>query len=195
MTSKAKPPVATIATGKVLHRVHGSSVKARWYGRKDASWRWDDPAGVFGVLYLGKTLVGPFAETLLRAPKDRDILWDRVQQKRAATFTTTRPLKLAKLHGEGLAWFETTAAAIAADVGPTGAASAYATPQAIAAHVHGQTALDGIQYRSRFDNDELCVALFERADAALVLNGEGDPIDKAWVKKTLTSRGYKLIEL
>jgi len=186
MASTIKPPVATIATGKVLHRVHGARVKALWYGRKDATWRWDDPAGAFGVLYLGKTAVGPFAETLLRAPQDRDVLWDRVQLKRAATFTTTRPLKLAKLHGEGLAWFETTAAAIAAD--------AYATPQAIAARVHAETDLDGVQYRSRFDNDELCVALFERADAAIVLTREGDPIDKAWVKKTLSPRGYHLIE-
>lgn len=114
------------------------------------------------------------------------MLWDRVQLKRAATFTTTRPLKLAKLHGEGLAWFETTAAAIATD--------AYATPQAIAARVHAETDLDGVQHRSRFDNDELCVALFERADAAIVLAREGDPIDKAWVKKTLSPRGYRLIE-
>jgi hypothetical protein len=195
MASKAKPPVATIAAGKVLHRVHGARVQARWYGRKDASWRWDDPAGRFGVLYLGKTLVGPFAETLLRAPHDRDVLWDRVQQKRAATFTVTRALKLAKLHGEGLAWFETTAAAIAADTGPAGSAAAYATPQAIAGLVHGQTELDGVQYRSRFDNDELCIALFERADPAIALESEGAPIDKNWVKRTLAPRGYRLIEL
>ncbi len=195
MASRAKLPVASIAAGKVLHRVHGAGVQARWYGRKDASWRWDDPARGFGVLYLGKTLIGPFAETLLRSPHERDVLWDRVQQKRHATFTTTRSLKLAKLHGEGLAWFETTTAAIAADVGPAGAAGAYAAPQAIASLVHRDTELDGVQYRSRFDNDELCIALFERADPAIALKSQGDPIDKDWVKRTLAPRGYRLIEL
>lgn len=195
MTAKTVMPVATIAAGKIMHRVHGVSVAARWYGRKDATWRWDDPDGTYGVLYLGKTLVGPFAETLLRTPDDRDVLWDRVLQKRAASFVTKRTLRLAKLHGPGLGWFRTTSAGISADFDPVPNPGAYVKPQRISAAVHRDTDLDGIQYRSRFDTDELCVALFERADAAIALQAEGLAIDKDWVKQTLKPRGYKLIKL
>lgn len=194
MASRGKMPVATIAAGKVLHRVHGVSVEARWYGRKDATWRWDDPAGTYGVLYLGKTLVGPFTESLLRTPRDPDILWERVQRKRAATFTTTRSLRLAKLHGPGLAWFRTTAAGVSADFDPATNPDGYETTQRISAMVHADSNLDGIQYRSRFDTDQLCLALFERADTAIKDTTEGTPIDKAWVKALLKPRGYRLIE-
>jgi len=187
--------VATIATGRVLHRVHGATVAARWYGRKDATWRWDDPDGKFGVLYLGKTLIGPFAETMLRTPRDRDVLWDQVAKRRAASFVTTRPIRLAKVHGPGLGWFRTTAAGVAADFDPVANPGAYEVPQQISADIHKNTNLDGIQYRSRFDTDELCVALFDRADAAITLGGEGVLIPKDWTRKLLAGRGYTLIEL
>jgi hypothetical protein len=187
-------PVATIAAGQTLHRVHGASVSARWYGRKDATWRWDAPDGDFGVLYLGKTLIGPFAESLLRTPADREILWERVQRKRAATFVTTRTLRLAKLHGPGLAWFRTTAAGVSADFDPAILPAAYSTTQTISAAVHAKSALDGIQYRSRFDTDQLCIALFERADPAIDLTAEHLPIDRDWTRSILKPRGYELVE-
>lgn len=187
-------PVATIATGRVLHRIHGSAVAARWYGRKDATWRWDDPDRKFGVLYLGKTLVGPFAETLLRAPAERDVLWEQIARRRSASFAVTRPVRLAKIHGPGLAWFRTTSAGVSADFDPLDNPGAYSVPQQIAAKVYHGTDLDGIQYRSRFDNDELCIALFDRADDAVTLISEGAPIAKDWAEKLLGGRGYNLIE-
>jgi hypothetical protein len=42
-----------------------------------------------------------------------------------------------------------------------------AAPQSLARRIHADFPVDGIQYRSRFDNDELCVALFDRADGKL----------------------------
>ncbi|EHJ58396.1 hypothetical protein NSU_4665 [Novosphingobium pentaromativorans US6-1] len=161
----------------------------------DATWRWDDPEGKFGVLYLGKTLIGPFAETLLRTPNDRDVLWDQVARRRAATFITTRPIRLAKVHGPGLGWFRTTVASVSADFDPVDNPGAYAVPQQISARVYENTSLDGIQYRSRFDSDELCIALFDRADDAITLRAEGVAISKSWAKKLLSDRGYTLIEL
>jgi hypothetical protein len=181
------PPIIDIADGEVLHRVHGESRDARWYGRKDATSRWDDPNGEFGVLYLGRSPVGAFSESLLRAPADPDVLWRHVVQKRQATFRLIEPIQLVKLHGAGLAWFGVTAADIAeAD---------YALPQKIANRVHGSFPVDGVQYRSRFDNDELCVALFDRADGKIELVSEGELIEKVWTAGTLATRGYRLIEL
>lgn len=189
MTAPApsKLPVVTVRSGTLLHRVHGDGRAARWYGRKDATWRWDDPNGDFGVLYLGRSSEGPFAEALLRSPADRDVLWSRVQQKRQARFRTLEPLRLAKLHGEGLAWWEVTAAEIAeAD---------YAVPQGLSLKINAVVPVDGIQYRSRFDNDALCIALFDRADNKIDLVGEGESIDKTWAHRVLSSRGYRLIDL
>jgi hypothetical protein len=183
----AKPPIARIAKGAVLHRVHGHTRAARWYGRRDATSRWDDAGGEFGVLYIGRSPVGAFAETVLRTPRDRDVLWSGVEQKRHAAFNVSAPLRLAKLHGEGLAWFGVTASQIAE--------SDYAVPQALSRRIHAAFPIDGIQYRSRFDNDELCVALFDRADARIELIAEGEPIDKAWTRQTLIRRGYRLIDL
>ncbi len=188
-------PLARIAAGQVLHRVHAASASARWYGRKDATWRWDDPARNYGVLYLGKTLIGSLVETALRSPHDPMVLWDQVQKKRAAGFETTRPLRLAKLHGPGLAWFRTTVAGISADFDPAENPGAYTTTQRISAMVHATTDIDGIQYRSRFDNDQLCVAFFERADDALRLTQQGVDLPKLWVKEVLAQRGYTLLEV
>ncbi|MDB5479934.1 MAG: hypothetical protein JWO83_987 [Caulobacteraceae bacterium] len=139
------------------------------------------------MLYLGRSPVGAFAETLLRAPTDRDVLWSRAGQRRQAAFRVLEQLQLAKLHGEGLAWFGVMAAQIAE--------SDYTVPQGLSRRIHAVFPVDGIQYRSRFDNDELCVALFDRADPKLELLAEGDPIDKAWARQTLTRRGYRLIDL
>lgn len=194
MPSPESPPVARIAAGQILHRIHAALQPAHWYGRKEAQWRWDDPGRRYGVLYLGKGLVGPFSETLLRTPADRDVLWDVVEQKRAASFVTTRGLRLARVHGAGLAWFRTTTAAVAADFDPAKPDSAYVVTQRISAIVHANTTLDGIQYRSRFDSDQLCIALFERADDAIALETEGETFDKAWVKSILKPRGYRLID-
>jgi hypothetical protein len=167
--------------------VHGDGRAARWYGRKDATSRWDDPKYEFGVLYLGRSPIGAFAESLLRTPADRDVLWSRARQKRQARFRLLEPLRLAKLHGEGLAWFEVTAAQIAA--------GDYTVTQTLALGIEAALPVDGIQYRSRFDNDELCVALFDRADGKLELSSEGEPMDKTWARQILTRRGYRLIDL
>jgi hypothetical protein len=188
--SAAKPartPIVRVAKGTVLHRVHGAARSARWYGRSEATSRWDDPGGDFGVLYLGHSPVGAFAETLLRTPSDRDVLWSRAEQKRQAAFRMLEPLQLAKLHGEGLAWFEVTAAQIAE--------SDYTVPQGLALRINAVFPVDGIEYRSRFDNDQLCIALFDRADGKLELVMEGRPIDKAWARQILARRGYRLIDL
>lgn len=187
MAAPGGVPTASIAAGETLHRVHGEHRAARWYGRRDATSRWDDAQGDYGVLYLGKSPIGAFAEALLRAPTDRDVLISRVRQKRFAVFKTVRRLNLAKLHGEGLAWFGVTASDIAD--------SDYGVPQKLSNRVHGAVPVDGIQYRSRFDNDELCVALFERADDAIALVSEGEPIDRNWTTAVLAARGYRLVEL
>lgn len=68
-------------------------------------------------------------------------------------------------------------------------------PQGHSLKINGFVPMDGIQYRSRFDNDALCIALFDRADHKVDLVAEGEPIDKAWTHQVLSSRGYRIIDL
>lgn len=189
------PPIVTVPADALLHRVHRVAHPARFYGRRDAGWRWDDPACGYGVLYAGLTPVGPFAETLLRRPDQRTLLWSEVARRRFARFRTLRFLRLANLHGAGLGWFGIDLAAVATAQDGPAPGGGYATTQAISALVHGHTDLDGIQYRSRLDSDHLCLALFERADAAFELVAEGEPIARDWAEALLTPRGRRIVDL
>ena len=193
--SPSGPPTVEIVAGETLHRVHADANGARFYGRKDATWRWDDPARQYGVLYLGLTRIGPFAETLLRRPQQWEVVWSEINKRRFACFRTLRRLRLADIHGAGLSWFGVSVAQIAADHDEKTFPGAYETTQAISALVHEQTILDGIQYRSRLDTDHLCVALFERADAAMELVNEGALIDRTWVDEMLEPRGRHIVDL
>lgn len=189
------PPTATVALGETLHRVHATGNDARFYGKRDATWRWDDPARNYGVLYLGLTQVGPFAETLLRRPAQRTLVWSEVEKRRFAHFRSLEPLRLADVHGKGLGWFGVTLGQIAADHDGKTFPGTYATTQAISALVHGRTDLDGIQYRSRLDADHLCVALFDRADRKIELVDQGTMIDRGWVDDLLQARGKHVVDL
>jgi len=191
----AGPPAIDVGVGEILHRVHAAANAARFYGRRDATWRWDDPAGQYGVLYLGRTRVGPFAETLLRRPNQRTLLRSEVARRRFASFRAKSLLRLADMHGAGLGWFGVTAAEIAADHDGETYPGSYADCQSISAMVHATTDLDGIQYRSRFDTDHLCIALFDRADAKIDLVEEGVPIDPAWIDALLEPRDRHIIDL
>jgi len=55
--------------------------------------------------------------------------------------------------------------------------------------------MDGLQYRSRFDNDELCLAAFDRAKDALALKSRDCRIDRRWVHRTPFERGFNLLDL
>lgn len=189
------PPAAEIPHGTALHRVHLASYGARFYGLKDASWRWDDPNRAYGVLYLGQQQAGPFVETLLRRPSQRAVQWNAVERRRFAKFEALEPIQLADLHGPGLAWFGITIADIAAEHDGASNPRAYEVTQSISARVHAETSLDGIRYRSRLDTDELCIALFERADSKIGLIEEDWPIERNWVERVIEPRGCHIIDL
>lgn len=115
------------------------------------------------------------------------MLWSDVELRRSASFRTNRTLTLAQLHGPGPAAF---------GVGPEALAGAdYRDCQSVSGIVYGVTDLDGIRYRSRFENDLFCIALFERADDAIDLVNADGLIDRDWVFDMLKDRGYRLLDL
>lgn len=155
MPAALPPPSVEVAEGETLRRVHRHTRPAMWFGARDGGWRWDDPDHTYGVLYLGRTLDAALAETLLRSPEEKTVKREDIVVRREALFRVEKTLRLADLHGAGLSyWGRELADVVSRD---------YTVPQALSARIHNETQLDGIEYRSRFNSDGMCVALFERA--------------------------------
>lgn len=188
-------PITKVAVGEALYRIHVANLNARFYGKRDGTWRWDDPAGGYGVLYVGLTQEGPFAETLLRRPAEQAVVWSEVEKRRWARFRTIDPLRLADVHGKRIIFQGTTVAQVSGDHDGKKYPGAYANAQAISAEIHATTDLDGIAYRSRLEPDQLCLALFDRADHKIELVESGLRIDRAWVDDLLESHGKYVIDI
>lgn len=147
-------PIETIATGTRLVRIHRNTLDPLYFGSTAAN-RFDDPAGQYGVCYLAATLEGAFAETCLRAVGARFVALSFLEARSFSHIEVTTHLRLVSVHGPGLAHIGATAAVTS---GPYEAAQRWSR----AIHDH-PGAPDGIGYYSNHDNDELCVALFNRA--------------------------------
>ena len=187
-------PITEIAAGGVLYRIHATGREARFYGKRDGTWRWDDPAGCYGVLYVGLTRSGPFAETLLRRPAEKAVVWSEIEKRRWAEFRTIETLHLADVHGKGLSFQGVAVAEVSGDHDSKTYPGAYARAQSISAEVFATTDLDGIAYRSRLEPDQICVALFDRADHKIELLAEGKPIDRSWAEDLLESHGKHILD-
>jgi hypothetical protein len=111
-------------------------------------------------MYAAEALDGAFVETILHGrTKDRIIARHYVHLRAWTALTTRRPLRLLKLYDEGLFWHGTDASVSAVDN--------YVEPRRIAQAAFEEAIdLDGLVYRARHDNGELCFALFDRVQAA-----------------------------
>lgn len=156
-------PVATVAAGTEFYRSHHRDHGPIYFG-KGPTYRFDDPAGVYGVLYAAHHLEGAFAETHLRKPGRRYVDRADLAQRRWSRLRTTRELHLLPLHGRYLAQVGATAEVT------HGPADRYDLPRRWSSTIHA-AGFDGIEYRSRHDDDQLCVALFERRDPLVALSG------------------------
>ena len=135
-------------------------------------------------MYLGRSRDGVLAETLLRDPSQEKVMWSDVEARREAILRTIEPLQLAMAHGSGLSYLGVQQADVVSN--------SYAVPQSISARIYNETKLDGIQYRSRFDSDELCIALFERSSHKVQLLVRDLPIAETIIGEFLRARGKRL---
>ena len=134
-----------------------------WYGPAPGtppSNRFDAPGGEYRICYFGDSPDVAFAETLIRRTHTRLVMQSELDVRSASNVAAVREIRLARFHGPGLV-----------RIG-VGAEVAHGEPydlcQALALEIwQHAAAVDGIQYRSRWDNDRLCVALFDRARDAL----------------------------
>ncbi|WP_234836216.1 RES family NAD+ phosphorylase [Sinorhizobium meliloti] len=127
-----------------------------WAGaRYDTPSRFDAPAGQYRLLYVAQRLEGAFVETVLRRPANRIVRRAFVEERMWTPLRLHRQLVLAKLMDEGLLFHGVDAS--------ISAGADYAPSRALALALHEDYPdLDGLAYRSRHNNGEVCYALFDR---------------------------------
>src|SRR6267143_2530935 len=80
-------------------RIHRVGQGAVFFGHKRQENRFDDPAGQFGVLYLGESQQAALVETLLRVPHGGAVTSAQLRGRSMARVEFTSPLKIVPLHG------------------------------------------------------------------------------------------------
>jgi hypothetical protein len=157
-------PVVPVYAGTEWHRIHPHRHDAIWFGPAPGSPprnRFDAPSGEYRVFYAGESIEAAFVETVVRRPG-----WPRVvrrsflEERRSTVVSVIRDLTLVQFHGVGLSL-----------LGLDGEAAhrhPYTECQRVAVELWNHPArVDGIQYRSRWNTDLFCYALFDRAADAL----------------------------
>jgi hypothetical protein len=146
-------------------RIHLNTRDALWFGPgsdRQPIHRFDDPAGRFGVCYLGSALEVCFAGTFLRNPPVRIVALHDLAMRSVATLEVRRDLNVVALFGSSLARLGVTA--------EVASGSDYTISQfwSRALWEHGD-APDGILYRPRHDDSAFGVAIYDRGKDALAM--------------------------
>ena len=150
----------TINRRRLLYRIHRNEHAALFYGRTGAN-RFDAPDKDYGVCYLGLSFYAAFAETFLRRPGTTLIDWQDLAARSVTVLRVAKTLRPARLYGPGLSKMGATAAVTH---GPHTMTQSWSA--ALRAHPKGP---DGIAYRAKHDDDEKCLALFERKSSPFEL--------------------------
>jgi hypothetical protein len=138
-------------------RVHRLENAALWYGPARGEppvYRFDARAGEYRTFYCAEQLTGAFVETVLRRAR-RIIGRPFVDERGWTLLACKRELRLAKVYDEGLIHHGVTADICAGDD--------YSTSQRFACDLHAAFKnVDGIAYRARHNNGQICYAVFDR---------------------------------
>ncbi len=182
LDSRLPPPPIDLATRELplvtisgdLFRIHQTIHNWRYFGR-NRSERFDDPQGVFGVLYGSTTADAAFAEVFLRKLASMSVAQVDLESRALTTFNG-RPLKCVELTGSGLR-------RLSCD-NRISTEKPYRTTHlwSRALFLHPEQP-DGLVYRSRHNPRFRCLALFDRCDAKLTdVRSEPlmDPPRRAW---------------
>lgn len=186
MSLPASLPVVTVE-GPV-YRCHSIDHGYLYFGTS-ASYRFDDPQGMFGVMYLGQTREAAFAETCLRNVGST-LISESFLARRAMIEVGLKPVRLLQAYGSGLAKLGQTALISASPQ------DQYPMTQAFAREVHEHAdQVSGVAYMSRHDNEQLCIALFDRAVGALTVppSQKGEPmLSSSWIWDLMSEYGVGL---
>ncbi|MBB5051777.1 MAG: RES family NAD+ phosphorylase [Afipia sp.] len=144
--------------GEVIVRVHREKQGPIFFGPPAGSPpqnRFDAPNGEYQVLYAAERLEGAFVETVLRRPAHRIVKRSFIEERMWSPLRLNRPIVLAKIMDEGLLFHGVDASVSANDD--------YGPSQTLALQLYQDfPELDGLAYRSRHNNGEICYAIFDR---------------------------------
>lgn len=160
-------PLATIRAGTLLWRAHHEAREAIRFGvdpTRPPMGRFDAPAHEFGVCYFGDGMAVAMLETVVRARTLPLVPRSDLATRVVSQVMVGAELRVAQLEGPGLP-------VLGVDAGRLHAGD-YGECQRLSLDVYRHAdAVDGIQYRSRWDNSLLCWALFDRAADRLAVVG------------------------
>jgi hypothetical protein len=151
--------IEIVLAGTAWYRIHRAAHDPLWFGPAPGAapeFRFDAPNGEYRICYLGASPEASFAETFLRRPPVRLISRTELAARELSRVVVRRELRLAALHGQGLA-----RAGVAGEVTM---GIDYARSRAVALELwrHPEQ-VDGVSYQCRHDSGELAIALFSRA--------------------------------
>lgn len=141
-------------------------------GRDPPRHRFDSPNGAYRVCYLAHEPPGCFVETFLREPdrtkgRFRILAVSELEARELSRVHLVSDLEVALLRGPGLSWRGLTASVSTTPI--------YSETQELSWRIHREPeAWAGIAYRSRHDNDQKALAVFDRAREGL--EAEEDPV-------------------
>lgn len=135
-------------------RIHRLVHDPLFFGTTGAN-RFDDPAGGYGVLYLGESPRAAFIETFGHETGQRLVSFADLKPRGMTRFAARRPLRVVELTGPNLARLGADAALFAG-----GIEIAQQWSSALRSH---PDAPDGLRYPCRHDNHEFSIALFSGA--------------------------------
>ena len=174
------PDVTTIAAAATIYRIYPSAYGSIFFDTGSTG-RLNAPDRSYGVLYAAEARDGAFAESFLRRVGRTALDDGLLAAKGLVTIRLLQPLRLASLFGPGLTILGATA-----EVTHSGVTS-YDLSQSWSKALHDHPAnLDGIAYRSRHDDNEICYAIFDRAALKLAVDEERADLHQDWVWPLLT---------
>lgn len=165
--------LVTLAAGTLVHRFYNAAFDPIYFDQAQGG-RLNSPDGSYGVLYVAERIEGAFAETFLRSPGNTLLARDFLSRKAYVRLRLATDLVLVQLHGTGLARLGATAEV-------THGPLPYDNAQAWSAALHGHpSGVDGIAYRARHNDDEICYALFGDRRVTVVEDHRDTELDADW---------------
>lgn len=153
--------VARLEAGTDIVRIHDKALGPVWFGPKPGTppaHRFDAPGGEYKICYAAEKLDGAFVETILHGLK-RIIRPAGVDRFAWTILRPTRHLIVAKLFDEGLSRHGADAS--------VSSCNDYSKPRKLALAIyHDAPDVDGVAYRARHNDGEVCYALFDRVGVA-----------------------------
>ena len=179
----------TVAAKTRLVRIHPLrySDQPLHFGRNDLG-RFNAPAGQFGLLYAAVDVHCAFVETFGRELGRQVVSLAELSQRCLIYVEVTRALRLVDFTGRSLR-------RIGADARLTSGDHDIARRWSLALWQHPSQP-DGLYWRSRFDNDRFCAAIYDRAGDALTsvdLGALTEPQHVPLLQDILDTYGFGLI--